>query len=104
MTFDQIRYFLLLADEGSFVRAARRCGISQPSLTNAIKSLETSLAASLFIRTVKRTQLTPFGEAIYPLLAQLDDARSQVLAQAAAANSSQRNIGNFFAGGPTDHD
>ena len=53
MTFEQLGYFLALAEERSFVRAARRCGISQPSLTNAVKSLEAALGAPLFERTVK---------------------------------------------------
>ena len=92
MTFKQIRYFLTLADEGSFIRAAQRCGISQPSLTNAIKSLERSLGAPLFERTIKGSELTAFGKAIYPPLAQLDHARIQVMTLAARVNSSSTQI------------
>jgi DNA-binding transcriptional LysR family regulator len=50
MTLAQIRYSLALCEELSFTRAARRCGISQPSLTNAIKSLERELNGPLFRR------------------------------------------------------
>jgi DNA-binding transcriptional LysR family regulator len=39
MQMHQIRYFLALCEERSFTRAAKRCGISQPSLTNAIIGL-----------------------------------------------------------------
>jgi molybdenum-dependent DNA-binding transcriptional regulator ModE len=71
MTFEQIGYFLALAAEGTFARAARRCGISQPSLTNAIKSLESALGACLFERTPTGSELTDFGRQMYPLLARL---------------------------------
>src|SRR5215468_10129897 len=43
MQMQQIRYFLALCEERSFTRAAKRCGISQPSLTNAIIALEQEL-------------------------------------------------------------
>src|SRR5262245_31012171 len=39
MQMHQIRYFLALCEERNFTRAARRCGVSQPSLTNAIIGL-----------------------------------------------------------------
>jgi molybdenum-dependent DNA-binding transcriptional regulator ModE len=92
MTFEQIRYFLMLADEGSFIRAARRCGISQPSLTNAIKSLERSLGAPLFDRTIKGSELTAFGKALHPPLVRLDHARFQVMTLAARVNSSSKQV------------
>ena len=79
MTFDQIDYFLVLAEEQSFVRAARRCGISQPSLTNAVKSLEDALGARLFERTVRGSQLTAFGQQMHSHLAQLHHDRARAL-------------------------
>ena len=79
MTFEQLGYFLALAEERSFVRAARRCGISQPSLTNAVKSLEAALGAPLFERTVKGSKLTAFGKQMHPYLAQLHHDKLQVL-------------------------
>jgi DNA-binding MarR family transcriptional regulator len=39
----QIKYFLALCDNRSFSRAAKACGVSQPSLSNAIKRLENTL-------------------------------------------------------------
>jgi DNA-binding transcriptional LysR family regulator len=91
MTFEQIGYFLALAEERSFVRAARRCGISQPSLSNAIKALESALGASLFKRTVAGSELTAFGKQIHPLLIQLHYDRLRVfkLARAAVSSSNQ---------------
>ena len=46
-----IKYFLALCEEKHFGRAAKRCGISQPSLTNAIKRLEDNVGGRLFERT-----------------------------------------------------
>jgi hypothetical protein len=79
MTFDQIGYFLALAGDGSFVRAARRCGISQPSLSNAIKALEAALGAPLFERTATGADLTAFGKAMHPLLARLHRDRFRAI-------------------------
>ena len=50
MQMHQIRYFLALCEERNFTRAARRCGVSQPSLTNAIIGLERELGGALFQR------------------------------------------------------
>jgi len=50
MQMQQIRYFLALCEERSFTRAAKRCGVSQPSLTNAIIRLEQKLGGALFRR------------------------------------------------------
>jgi molybdate transport repressor ModE-like protein len=82
MTFEQIRYFLALAEEGSFVRAARRCGISQPSLSNAIRSLEAALGAPLFERAVAGSGLTALGRRMHPLLARLHRDRLRALQSA----------------------
>src|SRR5262245_41413211 len=48
MQMHQIRYFLALCEELNFTRAARRSGVSQPSLTNAIGALERELGGVLF--------------------------------------------------------
>jgi LysR family hydrogen peroxide-inducible transcriptional activator len=48
----QVSYFLALCEEQSFTRAARRCGIAQPSLTRAIQSLESEFGGLLFERKV----------------------------------------------------
>jgi DNA-binding transcriptional LysR family regulator len=67
MDVTQIRYFLALCAEGNFTRAARRCGVAQPSLTNAIRALECSLGGALFVRK-PRVQLSPFGQMLQPHL------------------------------------
>jgi DNA-binding transcriptional LysR family regulator len=67
MQLHQIRYFLALCEERSFKRAARRCGISQPSLTNAIVALERELGGVVFQRK-PAIALTALGHAIHPYL------------------------------------
>jgi len=59
-----IRYFVSLCDERSFTRAARRYGISQPSLSNAIKVLEDELGGKLFERA--GMSLTALGKSVLP--------------------------------------
>jgi DNA-binding transcriptional LysR family regulator len=67
MELHQITYFVALCRELNFTRAAKRCGVSQPSLTRAIKRLETDLNGPLFHR-VPRPRLTDRGEAVRPFL------------------------------------
>ena len=66
MEIAQIRYFLALCDEGSFTRAARHCGVAQPSLTRAIGNLERELGTMLFERNPGGTTLTSNGRRIAP--------------------------------------
>ena len=63
MEVSQIRYFLALCNEHNFTRAARRCGVSQPSLSNGIKALERELGP-LFERSPMA--LTPLGRRVRP--------------------------------------
>jgi LysR family cyn operon transcriptional activator len=56
-----LRYFLAVAEAGSFSRAADRLGISQPSVSQQIRDLETGLRVPLFQRRGKRILLTPRG-------------------------------------------
>jgi len=59
----QIVYFLALCDELHFTRAAKRCGVAQPSLTNSIRALERELGMPLFERKPK-PRLSAFGQAV----------------------------------------
>jgi DNA-binding transcriptional LysR family regulator len=63
MEIRQIIYFLALCEELHFTRAARRCGVAQPSLTNAIRMLEREFGAPLFHRK-PRPRLSELGSAV----------------------------------------
>jgi DNA-binding transcriptional LysR family regulator len=66
MEVAQIRYFVKLCQERSFTRAAERCGVSQPSLSNGVRTLESELGGVLFDRT--RVRPTDLGKRILPHL------------------------------------
>ena len=70
MQMHQIRYFLALCEERNFTRAARRRGVSQPSLTNAIGALEQELGGKLFYRKPV-IALTALGQMMAPYLEQI---------------------------------
>lgn len=67
MEIRQIIYFLTLCEELHFTRAARRCGVTQPSLTNGIRLLEQEFGAPLFHRK-PRPRLSELGAAVRPEL------------------------------------
>jgi len=65
MNIQQIVYFLVLSEELHFTRAAKRCGIAQPSLTNSIRALEAEFGGPLFHRRPK-PRLSELGVSIKP--------------------------------------
>jgi LysR family hydrogen peroxide-inducible transcriptional activator len=67
MQMQQVHYFLALCEELSFTRAARRCDVSQPSLTTAISALERELGGALFHRKPS-IALTELGRVVRPYL------------------------------------
>lgn len=62
MELRHLRYFVAVAEEATFVAAARRLGVAQPALTRQIHALERELDVDLLERSAKGTTLTPAGE------------------------------------------
>jgi DNA-binding transcriptional LysR family regulator len=57
----QLKYFLAVADELNYGRAAARLNVAQPSVTRAVQGLENELGVTLFLRDKRRVELTPAG-------------------------------------------
>ena len=66
MNFRQLECFVAVVDEGSFTRAARRIGITQPSLSQHIRSLELELEGAVLDRLPRGVSLTPAGRTLLP--------------------------------------
>lgn len=66
MELSEIRYFLAVARELNFTRAAQSNGISQPSLTRAIQKLEAEVGGALFVRRPGLVALTHLGRELLP--------------------------------------
>ena len=65
-TFAQLRTFVTIAETGHFRSAAAQLGISQPSLSQALSSLESGLGTQLIERSTRRVIVTPVGRRLLP--------------------------------------
>jgi DNA-binding transcriptional LysR family regulator len=80
----ELRYFVAVAQELNFSRAAARLGMAQPPLSKAIRQLEAKLGVRLLERTTRRVTLTEAGQVL------LEQARDAIDAVGAAARRAQR--------------
>ena len=88
MELRQLKYFLAIADNGSFSAAAERVFVAQSALSHQMAQLEGELGVGLFLRTRRGVALTDAGQRFYPhavsILRQTDEA-----AQAARSGSGE---------------
>ncbi len=79
MEVHQLTYFVAVAETGSFSRAAERCNITQPSLSQQIMKLEQELGEALFERLPRKVVLTDAGRILLPratsILGELQDIK-----------------------------
>lgn len=96
MDLRQLRYFIAVAEEGSFSRAARRLHVSQPPLSTQVKALEEELEVPLFVRSNRGVALTPAGTAFFQeargVLARLEQARRN------ARQAAREDVGTLVVG------
>ena len=93
-----LRYFVAVAEELSFTRAAERLHLSQPALSKQVRGLETALRVQLFKRDRRQVQLTAAGAALHAvarsLLQDWDDGVA-VVADAAAQDARVLRVGTL---------
>jgi len=80
----QLEYFLAIAEDLHFTKAARRMHVAQSGLSASIRALEVELGAPLFLRTTRQVELTQAGRALLPearrALASISSAKDAVAA------------------------
>jgi DNA-binding transcriptional LysR family regulator len=87
----KLRYFVAVAEELHFGRAAERLYIAQPVLSRQIRKLEQEVGAELLVRSSRNVELTPAGARV------LEEARSLL----SAAEAAQRRLGDITRGEAT---
>lgn len=103
MTLTELKYIVTLAQERHFGRAAEKCFVSQPTLSVAIKKLESELDVAIFERSKSSVTVTPLGERIVTQAQRvLEEART--IRELASAGKDQLStplkLGAIFTIGP----
>lgn len=93
MNHAQLRAFHLVAREGSFTRAAKAAGLSQPNLSGQVKALEESYGQLLFERRGRGAQMTEIGRQLYAVTDRLFAAQGE--AEALLAGAENLTIGSL---------
>lgn len=91
MDIRELRYFLAVAEDLHFGKAAKRLNISQPPLSQAIRLMEESLGTLLFVRTSRSVRLTPAGQFLF------EEAR-HILERLAVAEQSLKRMARGMMG------
>lgn len=96
MELRELRYFVQIAEDHSFTRAAEHLFVSQPALSKMIKKLESELQIPLFIVKSSGVNLTDYGEALYKKSIHLInefDALPNFIADVRGAKNSKLRVG-----------
>ena len=103
--YNTLKAFKLVVDLNSFSAAAKVLNVSQPAITNRIKSLERFLGAPLFVRKGKRFVLSPYGEILYKevdsAIESFDRIRNVIIKLSKSSREKLRfatstTVGNYF--------
>jgi LysR family hydrogen peroxide-inducible transcriptional activator len=78
MNLRHLEFVLAAALERSFSRAAERCHVTQPTLSNGIALLEEELGGQIFVRTTRKVELSAFGQQVLPLIETVVQARAEL--------------------------
>ena len=92
MELRHIRYFLAVAREGNFTKAAAGLGIGQPPLSLQIKDLEQEIGAPLFRRLTRGAELTPAGQAFLAVVAGMPDLAQRAVKHAQRAGRGETGV------------
>jgi len=103
MTLTELRYIITLANEKHFRKAAERCYVSEPTLSDAIKKLEEELGLAIFERSRTEVHVTPLGEKIVAQARKVLE-EAAVIKSIASESKGQLNtplrVGAIFTIGP----
>lgn len=103
MELRTLEYFIAVAEEGSFTRAAQKCFVTQPSISAQIQALERELGEALFDRTQRSTVLTDGGKLLLPYARQCVTAASDAKAEFSARAGLLRGEFRIGTGGGVEH-
>jgi LysR family hydrogen peroxide-inducible transcriptional activator len=81
MDLRHVRFAIAVSEELQFTAAARRCGVSQPTLTVAIRKLEDELGRPMFERRPE-VRVTDFGQRVLAQMYMISDAADAIAAMA----------------------
>src|SRR5919202_4669249 len=87
-----LRYFLAVAEELNFTRAAERLHVAQPALSAQIRQLETQLGCGLFERTTRKVELTPEGRVLAEDAREIIARADHAVARVGAAARGERGV------------
>lgn len=84
-----LRYFVAVAEEGNFTRAAQRLSMSQPPLSRAIRDLEDAIGGPLFVRGYRSVDLTPAGRVLLESVHDIESGMRRALTRTRRAMADQ---------------